>query len=62
MYAFNLRFSTWALASVLLSLFSLILIYVSQHKALTAIGQKNSTSYFSVITKDTPRNRDREKS
>jgi hypothetical protein len=53
--------STWALASCVPLLSSLILLYVSQDRLLTAIGQKKAFSHSLVFTRDT-RNRDREKS
>ncbi len=40
---------------------SLILLYVSQHRSLTAIDQKKASSHSLVFTRDT-RKRDREKS
>jgi hypothetical protein len=45
--------STWALASGCPPLFSLILLYVSQHRSLTAIGQKKASFHSSVFTRDT---------
>ncbi len=45
--------SNWALASGCSPLFSLILLYVSQHRSLTAIGQKKASSHSLVLTRDT---------
>ncbi len=42
-------------------LFSLIFIYVAQHRSLTSIGQKKASSHSLILNRDTC-NRDREKS
>jgi hypothetical protein len=51
--------STWALTSGCPPPFSLILLYVSQHRSLTSISQKKTSS--NSFTRDSS-NRDREKS
>ncbi len=52
---------TFALVSGCLPLLSLILLYVLQHKSLTAIGKKKASYYLLVFTRDT-RNSDSKKS
>ncbi len=46
---------TWGPSSKSPPPFSLILLYVSQHRLLTAFGQKKASSYSLVFTRDTCR-------
>jgi hypothetical protein len=48
MYIFNLRFLDLSPGLGLPPLISLILFYVSQHRSLTAIGQKKASSHSLV--------------